>query len=99
EHLLSDLFGEALVTKLAQHEVIERAVMTPHEQSERTAVAPLVADHQGFVGCVSGDGRHGGARAAASGRKSRFLVEGGSRGSALPDLDVQARGSISVRGA
>lgn len=55
--------------------------MTAHEQGERFPIAPLVADHQCFVGCVALDRRHR-ARAAADGRESRTCRTGG------PELEL-----------
>ena len=59
EDLLGHVFGGGGLAELAEHEIVEGPVMTPHECGERLPIAPLVADHQRFVGCVTRGGGHG----------------------------------------
>ena len=55
----SIVLGGLGLSELTEHEVVEGAMVAPDQGGERLPIAPLVADHQSFVGCVTRGGGHG----------------------------------------
>ena len=58
KRLLRDLLGQAAVTQLSQHEVVDPPPMAPDQLGKGLPISALVADHEHFVRCIALHGRH-----------------------------------------